>query len=158
MHTYSARITWMRKQTEAFTDLKYSRRHDWVFDGGAIVSGSASPLNVKPPFSSPEAVDPEEALVAAASSCHMLFFLYLAAKRGFVVDEYLDDAEGVMEKNAQGKMAITRIALHPQVAFSGEKKPSAEEIAQLHESSHEECFIANSLKAEIVVISAAVPA
>lgn len=158
MHTYSARITWMRQQTEAFTDLKYSRRHDWVFDGGAIVPASASPLNVKPPFSSPEAVDPEEALVAAASSCHMLFFLWLAAKRGFVIDEYIDDAEGIMEKNAEGKVAITRIALRPRVVFSGEKRPSEHEIEELHEVSHQECFIANSLKTEIVVEPAAVTA
>jgi len=153
LHTYGARITWKREQA-AFTDLRYSRRHEWVFDGGAIVPASASPLNVKPPLSSPEAVDPEEALIAAASSCHMLFFLFFAAKRGFVVDEYIDDAEGIMDKNADGKMAITRIALRPRVVFSGEKRPSDEEIDELHEISHDECFIANSLKAEIVVENA----
>jgi organic hydroperoxide reductase OsmC/OhrA len=98
-----------------------------------------------------EAVDPEEALVAATSSCHMLWFLSLAAKRGFVVDSYVDEAFGVMEKNQTGKLAITRITLRPDIQFSGDKVPSAEELKSLHHTAHEECFIANSLKSEVLI-------
>ena len=98
-----------------------------------------------------EAVDPEEALVAATSSCHMLWFLSLAAKRGFVVDSYVDEAFGVMEKNETGKLAITRITLRPNIQFSGDKVPSAEELKSLHHTAHEECFIANSLKSEVLI-------
>ena len=98
-----------------------------------------------------EAVDPEEALVAATSSCHMLWFLSLAAKRGFVVDSYVDEAFGVMEKNQTGKLAITRITLRPDIQFSGDKVPSAEELKSLHHTAHEECFIANSLRSEVLI-------
>jgi len=98
-----------------------------------------------------EAIDPEEALVAATSSCHMLWFLSLAAKRGFVVDSYVDEAFGVMEKNQTGKLAITRITLRPNIQFSGDKVPSAEELKSLHHTAHEECFIANSLKSEVLI-------
>jgi len=98
-----------------------------------------------------EAVDPEEALVAATSSCHMLCFLSLAAQRGFVVDSYVDEAFGVMEKNQTGKLAITRITLRPDIQFSGDKVPSAEELKSLHHTAHEECFIANSLKSEVLI-------
>jgi organic hydroperoxide reductase OsmC/OhrA len=98
-----------------------------------------------------DAVDPEEALVAATSSCHMLWFLSLAAKRGFVVDSYVDEAFGVMEKNETGKLAITRITLRPNIQFSGDKVPSAEELKSLHHTAHEECFIANSLKSEVLI-------
>lgn len=150
MHRYEARVTWNREGAK-FTDSRYSRLHEWSFDGGGTVPASASPLTVPLPYSVAEAVDPEEALVAATSSCHMLWFLSTAAKRGFVVDRYADQAFGVMEKNADGKLAFTRITLRPRVDFAGDKRPSAEDLAALHHTAHEECFIANSLKCEVVV-------
>src|SRR5262245_42781384 len=150
MHRYEAKISWSRNGAK-FTDNRYSRGHEWSFDGGVKVPASASPLVVRSPLSVAEAVDPEEALVAAASSCHMLSFLYLAAKRGFVVDSYDDNAFGVMEKNQQGNLAISRITLRPQLQFSGEELPSAAELEALHHAAHEECYIANSLKCEVVV-------
>ena len=150
MHTYQARVAWKRNGAK-FTDLRYSRGHEWMFDGGVTLPASSSPSSVPAPYSVVEAVDPEEALVAAASSCHMLTFLYLAAKRGFVVDSYEDDAFGVMEKNAQGKLAITRITLRPRIEFSAGKMPMASELEALHHSAHEECYIASSIKSEVVV-------
>jgi organic hydroperoxide reductase OsmC/OhrA len=149
MHTYGARVIW-RRGDAAFTDNRYSRGHEWVFDGGTRVPASSSPLSVRPPLSVEAAVDPEEALVASASSCHMLWFLSLAAKRGFVIDAYEDDAAGVLEADAQGRQSITRITLRPRLVFVG-KEPTAEELAALHHEAHERCFIANSLKAEIRV-------
>ena len=150
MHKYEARVAWNRNGAK-FTDLRYSRGHEWSFDGGVRLTGSSSPSSVPVPYSVVEAVDPEEALVAAASSCHMLMFLYLAAKHGFVVDSYEDDAFGVLEKNAQGKLAITRITLRPRIEFSSDKTPSAHELEGLHHSAHEECYIASSIKSEVVV-------
>jgi organic hydroperoxide reductase OsmC/OhrA len=149
-HIYEATVTWQRGE-QPFSDNRYSRAHDWAFDGGAHVAASSSPLTVPLPMSVAENVDPEEALVAAASSCHMLFFLSFAATRGFIVDSYTDKADGVMEKNAEGKVAITRITLRPHVVFSGARLPSPAELEALHHISHERCFIANSLKAETVV-------
>ena len=151
MHTYGATVTWKRDPAATFTDQRYSRRHEWSFDGGVSVAASSSPLVVPVPMSAADAVDPEEALVASASACHMLWFLYAAAKRGFIVDEYADAAAGTMGKDAEGKTAMTRIALRPRVTFSGEKRPSEDDLRQLHEVAHKECFIANSLKTEIVV-------
>jgi organic hydroperoxide reductase OsmC/OhrA len=150
MHRYTARTAWSRDGA-TFSDNRYSRGHEWSFDGGVVVPASASPSIVPAPWSVAEAVDPEEALVASASSCHMLWFLSLAAKRGFVVDSYTDDAFGVMEKNAQGKLAFSRITLQPDVSFGGATQPTEDEIAFLHHDAHAECFIANSLKCEIVV-------
>ena len=150
MHRYEARVSWQRDGA-TFTDNRYSRGHEWSFDGGVTVPASSSPLTVKAPYSVAAAVDPEEALVAATSSCHMLWFLSLAGRQGFVVDRYADDAFGVMEKNADGKVAFSRITLRPQIEFAGEKLPSAAEIAALHHSAHEECFIANSLKCDVVI-------
>lgn len=157
MHRYTANIQWQR-QGDDFRHGRYSREHAWTFDGGIRVAASASPLVVPPPFSSEEAIDPEEALVAAAASCHMLSFLYVAAKRGFTVERYEDAAEGLMEKNARGRHAITRIVLKPRIAFGGDVRPSAEELRALHHAAHEECYIANSILAEIVVENAADPA
>ncbi|MBX9630930.1 MAG: OsmC family protein [Burkholderiales bacterium] len=150
MHRYTARTAWSRDGA-TFSDNRYSRGHEWSFDGGVVVPASASPSIVPAPWSVAEAVDPEEALVASASSCHMLWFLSLAAKRGFVVDSYTDDAFGVMEKNAEGKLAFSRITLQPDVSFGGATQPTEDEIAFLHHDAHAECFIANSLKCEIVV-------
>lgn len=150
-HKYEARVRWNRQASEKFTDNRYSRAHEWAFDGGVTVRASSSPSVVPLPLSVADAVDPEEALVASASSCHMLYFLFFAAKRGFVVDRYDDEAFGVLEKNEAGKMFMSRITLRPAVEFSGDKKPSPDELQALHHSAHEECFIATSLKTAIDV-------
>ena len=150
MHKYEATIAWNRNG-QSFTDQKYSRAHEWRFDGGDYVAASASPLVVPLPMSVAANVDPEEALVAAASSCHMLVFLHIAARRGFVVDSYVDQASGILEKNPAGKLAMTRISLRPRIVFSGERQPSLAELDTMHHEAHEECYIANSLKSEIVV-------
>jgi organic hydroperoxide reductase OsmC/OhrA len=149
-HEYGATVRWERGEA-AFAGGRYSRAHVWVFDGGLEVPASASPLNVRLPWSREDAVDPEEALIAAVSSCHMLFFLDFASRAGFTVDSYEDRPVGVMEKNERGKLYVSRITLNPRIEFSGDKRPSPEEIADLHHRSHEECFIANSVLAEVVV-------
>lgn len=152
MSDYFATVEW-RRNGAVFSDNRYSRAHVWRFDGGLTVPGSSSPHVVRAPYSDPAAVDPEEAFVASVSSCHMLWFLVLAVKAGLVVDSYTDEAVGVMEKNAQGKLAITRISLRPRIEFSGTKVPSAAELDALHHKAHEECFIANSVRTEITVVS-----
>jgi len=154
-HEYKATVSWKRAGGEPFTDGKFSRGHEWTFDGGVTVPASSSPLSVRLPFSKADAVDPEEALVAALSSCHMLTFLYLAYRQGFVVDSYDDDAVGVMTKNERGKLFVSRVALRPRIAFSGAKRPSADDLSQLHHHAHEECYIANSVLTEVVVEPAA---
>lgn len=148
MSTYSATILWQRNGA-AFTDQRYSRAHAWHFDGGTVVPGSSSPHSVPLPYSDAAAVDPEEAFVAALSSCHMLWFLHLAAKRGFVVERYEDRADGVMAKNAEGKWAMTLVTLHPRAEFAGERRPGRQDIEALHHAAHEECYIANSVKSEV---------
>jgi len=150
MAEFTATIQWQREPQAAFTDNRYSRRHEWRFDGGAVVPGSSSPHSVRLPYSDASAVDPEEALVAAASSCHLLTFLYLAAKAGWQIDSYEDDAVGLMARNEQGRQAITRITLRPAIRFGGGREPTAAELAQLHHDAHEQCYIANSIKSEIV--------
>ena len=150
MSEYSATVEW-RRDGAVFTDNRYSRAHSWRFDGGLTVPASSSPHVVRAPYSDPAAVDPEEAFVASVSSCHMLWFLLLAVKAGLVVDSYVDEAVGVMEKNEHGKLAITRITLRPQIAFAGTKNPSPAEIDALHHKAHEECFIANSVRTAITV-------
>lgn len=153
-HEYVATVTWERAGAK-FVDQRYSRAHEWRFDGGAVVPASSSPYVVPPPGSNPANVDPEEAFVASLSSCHMLFFLYHAAKKGFLIDRYEDAAMGTMGKNAEGRMAMLKVVLRPQVTWSGEKRPSAADIDALHHQSHEDCFIANSVKTEVRVEPAA---
>lgn len=148
MSTYSATVRWARGSA-VFTDNRYPRAHLWRFDGGAEVRASSSPHVVPLPMSDAAAVDPEEAFVAALSSCHMLWFLSIAAKRGFVVEVYEDEAVGVMEKNAAGKVAMTRITLRPRVEFGGVKRADAKELATLHDAAHAECFIAHSVRSEV---------
>jgi organic hydroperoxide reductase OsmC/OhrA len=148
-HPYTARTVWQRAPDETFTDNRYSRRHQLVFDGGAVWAGSSSPSVVPLPFSDAAAVDPEEAFVASLSSCHMLWFLSLAAAKGFTVDRYDDAAEGLMARNAQRQMAMTVVTLRPRVAFSGSRLPSAEQFDALHHEAHAQCFIANSVKTEV---------
>jgi len=150
MHFHEARVSWTRGDAK-FTDNRYSRAHEWAFDGGVSVRASSSPAVVPVPLSAADAVDPEEALVASASSCHMLWFLSLAARKGFVVDSYVDEARGEIGKNAEGKTAITRITLRPRIGFSGDKRPAAAELEALHHAAHEQCFVASSLKSEVVV-------
>lgn len=149
-HEYQARIHWERGAAP-FTDNRYSRGHTWHFDGGVEVPASSSPHTVRLPMSVEAAVDPEEALVAALSSCHMLWFLSLAASERWRVDQYTDDAIGVMGRNAAGKVAMLSVTLRPRVSFSGEHLPSRAEIQQLHHRAHEECFIANSVTSEVRV-------
>jgi organic hydroperoxide reductase OsmC/OhrA len=149
-----ATVRWERGD-QPFVDNKYSRAHRWEFDGGAVVRGSPAPSVVKEPMSDPAGVDPEEAFVASLSSCHMLFFLAYAATRKFRVDSYIDNAEGVLDKDAEGRMAMTRVTLRPSARFSGELVPSPQEIERLHHDAHEKCFIANSVKTEVLVEPAA---
>ena len=150
-HEYRATIRWMRGVEESFSDNRYSRGHTWSFDGGVTVPGSASPSVVPLPLSREDAVDPEEAFVAAISSCHMLTFLSIAAKKRLVVDSYEDKALGIMTKNQNGKLFVSQITLDPAIAFSGDKLPTSEQIADMHHLAHKECFIANSVLTEIVV-------
>ena len=150
MSLYHATVSWLRNN-EAFIDNKYSRAHQWEFQGDTKVAASASSHIVPIPYSVPENVDPEEAFVASLSSCHMLFFLSIAAKKKLVVDLYRDTAEGVLEKNKDNKMAMTKVVLNPEIKFSG-KQPSAELIDKIHHLAHQECFIANSVKTKIEII------
>jgi organic hydroperoxide reductase OsmC/OhrA len=149
-HEYRATVKWTRGDAK-FTDQRYSRGHTWSFDGGITVPGSSSPLSVRLPFSVAEAIDPEEAFVAAVSSCHMLTFLYVAAKQGFVVDSYDDDALGIMTKNEKGRQWVSKVTLAPAIVFSGDKRPTDAQLEELHHLAHDECYIANSVKSEIVV-------
>ena len=147
---YTAQVVWERG-SQPFVDNRYSRRHVIRFDGGVEIAGSSSPHSVRVPYSDPHAVDPEEAFVASVSSCHMLWFLSIAAGRKFRVDRYADAAEGVMEKNAAGKLAITVVTLRPDVRFSGDRLPTQDEIRAMHHEAHDECFIANSVRSEVRV-------
>ena len=150
MSRHTATIAW--RSTGGFADNEYSRRHTWRFDGGAEVLASASPDVVPLPRSDPAGVDPEEALAASAASCHMLWFLNLAQEAGLEVESYADEAVAEMGRVGPGKYAITRIALHPRIAFAG-RQPDADELDRLHHEAHERCFIANTLNCEIVVES-----
>jgi organic hydroperoxide reductase OsmC/OhrA len=150
MSRHTAQVSWTRGDAR-FTDGRYSRGHAWRFDGGAEVAASSSPHSVPLPYSRPEAVDPEEAFVAAVASCHLLTFLYVAAKQGYVVDDYADEAVGEMTKNERGKLWVSKVMLSPAITFAGEKQPSPEQLEELHHLAHEECFIANSVKSEVVV-------
>jgi organic hydroperoxide reductase OsmC/OhrA len=147
---HTATIYWQRGE-QVFTDNKYSREHSWNFDGGCEVTASASPEEVALPYSNPNAVDPEEAFVASISSCHMLWFLSLAAKQGFVVEEYRDNAEGILEKNLENKRAITRVILRPDVVFPKNNAPDQQKFDKLHQQAHNKCFIAHSVKTRITI-------
>ena len=148
MAEYVAEVIWTRNGQD-FLDNRYSRRHILRFDGGIEVPGSSSPHVIPLPMSDASAVDPEEAFVSSLSSCHMLWFLFIAAKEKFCVDSYFDKAVGVMEKNKEGKLAMTLVTLKPEVSFSGEVLPTIEQIEKMHHKAHEECFIANSVKTEV---------
>lgn len=150
MAEYVATVEW--RSSGGFREGRYSRVHSLSFDGGAVVPGSASPHVVPPPMSDPAGVDPEEALVASVSACHMLWFLHLASDSGLDVAAYRDRARGTMGKDERGKMAMTRIVLRPEIEFAGDA-PAAGALQRLHHEAHGYCFIANSLRTEIVVES-----
>jgi organic hydroperoxide reductase OsmC/OhrA len=145
---YTSKIIWHRNEA-IFSDNRYSRKHVWQFDGGVEVPASSSPQVVRLPMSEAAAVDPEEAFVASLASCHMLWFLDIAARAGFIIDSYVDGAVGTLAKNSDGKFAMTVVTLKPHVIFSGEKHPSQEDIQRMHDKAHDECFIATSVKSDV---------
>jgi organic hydroperoxide reductase OsmC/OhrA len=149
MSEHSATISW-RRGADPFVGQRYSRGHEWRFDGGIRVAASASPAVVSAPWSVPAAVDPEEAFVAAIASCHMLWFLSLAADRGWLVDSYDDEAVGLMGRNAERRLAVIRVTLRPLVVCGGQRQPTPDEVNDLHHAAHEACFIANSVRTEIL--------
>ena len=145
---HTALIRWSVGDAD-FLGKRYSRAHSWTFDGGAVVPGSSSPHVVPAPMSDPRAVDPEEAFVAALSSCHMLWFLDIAVRAGFRVESYEDAAQGRMGRNAAGKLVVDVVTLRPHARFAGERVPDAATLAALHHQAHEECFLANSVRCQI---------
>ncbi len=149
MSEYYAKVAWSRGSDERYTDNKYSREHEWTFDGGLTVPASSSPHVVPLPYSVEANVDPEEAFVASLSSCHMLFFLSIAAKNRFIIDQYIDNAVGIMEEDSDGKVSMTKVTLRPEITFAADTQPSYEKLEQMHHQSHEQCFIANSVKTEV---------
>ena len=150
MSSYTTTIRWTRDPSTDFSKGQYSRAHEWAFDGGAVVPASPSPHIVPAPWNDPAGVDPEEAFIASLSSCHMLFFVDFARRAGFVIDEYVDEAEGMLEKRGDGKVAMTSVALRPRVTWAGDP-PDEAAIADLHHRAHEACFIANSVTTEVTV-------
>lgn len=150
MSPYTATIRWSRTGDGDFTRGQYSRAHEWAFDGGAVIHAGPSPHVVPAPWSDLAAVDPEEAFVAALASCHMLFFLDFARRAGIVVDAYVDEAEGALERRTDGKFWMSRVTLHPRVSWGG-NSPGEAAIAELHHRAHEACFIANSVTTEVKV-------
>ena len=152
MAEYKAVIKWQRSSPD-FVRGRYSREHTWTFDGGVTVAASASPHVVPAPWSNPACVDPEEAYVASISSCHMLTFLFLAAKQGFQIDSYEDAAVGLLTKNEKGVPWVSAVVLKPNILYGGDKRPTAAEQEHLHHLAHEQCFIANSVNTTITVNS-----
>lgn len=148
MAKYVATVSWDRNGA-AFTDNRYSRGHRWQFDGGVEVPASSSPHVVPVPMSVEAAVDPEEAFVASLSSCHMLWFLSIAAQRKFLVESYRDQAVGIMAKDADGRLAMTQVTLRPRAVFGGERRPGRDEILAIHHDAHQACFIAASVKSDL---------
>ncbi|HSB42899.1 MAG TPA: OsmC family protein [Methylomirabilota bacterium] len=152
MSLHKATVRWtLQENGEAFLKGRYSREHTWTFDGGVTVPASPSPGAVPVPYSNPAHVDPEEAYVAAISSCHMLTFLFVASRQGFLVESYEDEAVGVMRKNERGAIWVSAVTLSPRIVYGGTTHPTPEDEARLHHAAHEQCFIANSVKTEITV-------
>ncbi len=151
MTTYIAKVHWQRSANELFIDNQYSRAHHWLFDGGSTIAASSSPHIVATPYSVEANVDPEEAFIASLSSCHMLFFLSIAAKHKFIIDKYEDNASGIMQKNNHGKYAMTKVTLKPKVVFASDEKPSLKKFEEMHHQAHQHCFIANSVNTDIVI-------
>jgi len=156
MHEHKATIRWERT-SEEFVRGRYSREHTWTFDGGFTVPASPSPHVIPPPWSNPASVDPEEAFVASVSSCHMLTFLWAASNAGFQLDSYTDEAAGVLTKNDAGTLWVSRITLRPHIVWSGVRQPTPDAVADLHHRAHRECFIANSIKTEVIVVPESEP-
>ena len=150
MSTYTATVRWSGDDPQAYAKGRYYRGHEWAFDGGAVVPASAAPENVPHGTASEAGVDPEEALIAAISSCHMLFFLDYARRAGFAIASYVDEAVGVLEKREDGKIAVTKVALRPKIEWAGDA-PDAAVLADLHHRSHEDCFIANSVNSKVTI-------
>jgi len=157
MAEHTARVEWVRNGAR-FVDNRYARAHEWRFDGGVRVPASSSPHNVPVPLSDPSCVDPEEGFVAALASCHMLWFLSIAARRGFTVESYVDHAVGHMAPNEEGRPWMTRVVLKPLVNFSGNRLPSRGEILEMHDEAHHECYLANSVRTVITVEPPDLPA
>lgn len=150
MSEHKAIIHWKLTSPD-FLRGRYSREHTWEFDGGAVVQASPAPSVVPAPLSNPAYVDPEEAFVASLSSCHMLTFLFVAGKKGFIVEDYRDEATGVMAKNEKGVPFVSKVILRPAIKWGGEKQPTQEELDSLHHVSHEQCYIANSVITQVTV-------
>ena len=150
MSDHRASVRWQFSGGD-FLKGRYSREHTWTFDGGATVPASPSPSVVPTPFSNPDNVDPEEAFVASIASCHMLTFLWVASRQGFLVESYEDDAVGVMTKNERRVSWVSTVTLHPRIVYGGDRRPSPEDEGRLHHEAHEQCFIASSVKTQITV-------
>nr|ACO70925.1 OsmC family protein [uncultured Verrucomicrobiota bacterium] len=150
MSTHTTLTRWSRTGPD-FLRRRYSRAHTWSFDGGLTVPASSSPHVVPPPWSDPGGIDPEEAFVASVSSCHMLWFLDVACSAGFVVEHYEDEAIGVMSENERGVLWISRITLRPRITWGGDRHPAPGEVEHLHHLAHDQCFIAASIRTEVVV-------
>jgi organic hydroperoxide reductase OsmC/OhrA len=150
---YTATLTWQKQPGEEFEKGRYRRVHQWMFDGGMKIAASSSPGVVPVPMSDASLIDPEEAFLASLSSCHLLFFLSIAAKKKLIVEKYEDNVQGIMGKNEEGKMAMLTVTLNPVIIFSGDTKPSQESIRQIHELAHASCYIANSVKTKIEIIT-----
>jgi organic hydroperoxide reductase OsmC/OhrA len=146
MSEHKVTVEWKR-ETPDFSYQSYNRDHDWAFDAGVTVRASAAPAYL----GNASCVDPEEAFVASLSSCHMLTFLAIASKKRFVLDEYHDEAVGILGNDTAGRLAISKVTLRPRIQFSGENAPTQVEVAQMHEQAHHACFIANSVKTEVIV-------
>ena len=152
MSEHKAAVRWkLAADAEAFLKGRYSREHTWTFDGGVSVPASPSPGVIPAPWSNPAGVDPEEAYVAAISSCHMLTFLYVAMREGFVVTSYEDAAVGVLRKNERGAFWVSAATLNPRIVYGGDREPTAADVERLHHLAHEQCFIANSVKTAILI-------
>lgn len=150
MSEHIATIKWQRNQAK-FTDNKYSREHLWQFDGGTKIPASSSPQVVPVPHSNPNYIDPEEAFIASIASCHMLWFLAIAANQEFTIESYLDRAVGLMSQNKDGKLAMTQITLSPTIVFSADNLPTTKQVEKMHQEAHQNCFLANSIKTEIII-------
>ncbi len=151
MSAHEATIIWNKQESELFIDNKYNRKHIWSFDGGITLVASPSPNIVPVPYSTPSAIDPEEAFVASLSSCHMLFFLSFAAKQNLIVENYTDNAVGILVHENGDQAWMKQVTLKPKVTFSKSERPSIEMIQDLHNKAHASCFIANSVKSEIIL-------
>ncbi len=146
---HHAKIVWNKKSNESFTNGKYSRAHKWYFDEGTEIIASSSPKVVPIPMSDKSAVDPEEALIASLSSCHMLFFLSIASLKKYNVELYEDNVEGIMGKNENGKIAMLEISLKPKTVFIGTNIPSSNQILKMHQLAHNQCYISNTINSKI---------